>query len=123
MKLGTRQLKLGFVVVGYLYFTYVVYENPNLWALLILFSILSAAVVFDRGRAKAIDEAYESIHHMKGFSEECDLILYHLAKDNPKTAQIKLIRLKLTYPEHGDNIAIASLALDKYFSRPWWKLW
>jgi len=95
--------------------------NPSLWAINLIIFPIALLVVFDRGHAKAIDQAYNAVKHLKGRSEQADLMLFLISSEKLNLAKTKLIILGKDFPEEKESIEIAANAIDKYLEKkPWW---
>jgi hypothetical protein len=120
-KITLRGFKLGLVSIAVLYFAYLTFKDPNVWAINLVLWPIAALVIFDYGHAKSIDKAYKATKHLKGRSEDADLMLFHLSNENIELAKVKLLLLKYKYPEEIESITIAENAIENYLNKkPWW---
>jgi hypothetical protein len=109
---------VAFVVSAFALWTLI---DPKVWAVNLIIWPIALLITFDRGHAKAIDDAYREIKHLKGKSNEADLMLVLLAQQNLKLARTKLLLLGVDFPEDKLSIDRAISAIDEYLKKkPWW---
>jgi len=95
--------------------------DPKVWGVNLIIWPIALLIIFDRGHAKAIDSAYREIKHLKGKSDEADLMLVLFAQHNLKLAKTKLLLLGVDFPEDKLSIDRAIKAIDEYLKKkPWW---
>lgn len=122
-KITFRGFKLGLVMVGVSYFAYLTIKNPSVWAINLVIWPIAALIIFDRGHARAIDEANRAVKHLKGRSEQADLMLYLLSSEKLRLAKTKLLILKHDFPNEKEALEIAANAIDSYLEKkPWWHI-
>ena len=120
-KITVRRLKLSFIAFAVLSFALWTLIDPKVWAVNLIIWPIALLIIFDRGHAKAIDSAYREIKHLKGKSNEADLMLVLLAQQNLKLARTKLLLLGVDFPEDKLSIDRAINAIDEYLQKkPWW---
>ncbi len=123
MRFGVRKLNITLISIGSAFFIYQVIENPGMWILLAIYLPISVIVVFDSGRAEAIDKAYNAVKHLKGKSEQADLMLMALARQQIRGTIPRLACLKVDFPSEEKEIMDGIKALEKYMNtKPWWHL-
>ena len=112
LKLRTTYLSL--VAFGFILNGLMVKDAPGSWPILILFSLISAPLIFDKGRAKAIDDAYELTRDLHGSSSEADRMLYSLRNGQARGARFQMATLKAAIPEHAEKLQKAMDVLEPH---------
>ena len=120
-KITVRGIKIGVVSIGLLYFAYLTYEDPKVWAINLILWPICLLVIFDRGHAKTTDAVYKAVKHLKGKSERADLILVLLGAEKLEQVKMQLMMLKQELPSEMESIEIANDAIESYLKiKPWW---
>ena len=112
--LKLRTSHLAFVAIGYIPFGLMVLDDPGLWPILIAFSLLSAPIIFDRGRVNALDEAYVLVRDLRGSSSEANRMLSNLRSGQARGARFQMATLKGAMPEHAEKLQKAMDVLEPH---------
>jgi len=114
MRISLRVFNLVFVMTSSLFLGWLDYR------LLFLIAPVVLIVVFDGGRAHAIDIAHGNISHLRTKSKEAEAAMIFLARQQLRIAQSKLFRLKSDYPD-DPAVSTALEAIHEYYERrKWW---
>jgi len=89
---------------------------------LLIFSPIIILVVFDGGKANAIDIAGRKIKHLCPNSNDAQMAAYFLATQQLRLSKIRLIGLKHDYPDDL-KVREALDVVNEYFkNRKWWNI-
>jgi hypothetical protein len=111
-----RKFNLSFIVlytVGLLYFFS---QLAFSWVYLIFF-IPVPFIVFDGGRADAIDKIYSLTKHLKYKSLRSNLFFLALASQRLRNAHTHLLFLKYEFPDESELLSNAEQVLLTYLRR------
>jgi hypothetical protein len=114
MRFGLRQFNL--VVIGVSLAVLAAYLPLGLVVLV----PIAFLVVFDGGRAEAIDVAHWNVKQLRGTFKEAEMIMLMLASQNLSSARVRLVRLK-AHEQQNPHIKAAIDAIENYYkTRRWW---
>ena len=98
-------------------------HSPEMWPTLVLAIPMAIRLIFDGGRAKAIDTAISAISSLRDHSKDVGVVISMISHTEFSRAIIRLTVLKGQMPDHTDRFQTAIDALEPHKDIGYYASW